>query len=73
MKTAKVTEKTGKISTAFIVNAKREQEDIVIISEKSQVIRLALKQVSVLGRDTQGVRLMRFKEVKDSVASVTFV
>ncbi len=73
IKTAKITEKTGKIASAFIVNAKREQEDVVIISEKGQVIRLPLKQVSVLGRDTQGVRLMRFKEVKDSVASVTFV
>ncbi|MFA6474299.1 MAG: DNA gyrase subunit A [Patescibacteria group bacterium] len=73
IKTAKITEKTGKIVSAFIVNAKREQEDVVIISEKGQVIRLPLKQVSVLGRDTQGVRLMRFKEVKDSVASVTFV
>lgn len=73
IKTAKITEKTGKIVSAFIVNAKREQEDVVIISEKGQVIRLPLKQVSVLGRDTQGVRLMRFKEVKDGVASVTFV
>ncbi len=73
IKTAKITEKTGKIVSAFIVNAKREQEDVVIISEKGQVIRLPLKQVSVLGRDTQGVRLMRFKETKDSVASVTFV
>jgi DNA gyrase subunit A len=73
IKTAKITEKTGKIVSAFIVNAKREQEDVVIISQHGQVIRLPLKQVSVLGRDTQGVRLMRFKEVKDIVASVTFV
>lgn len=73
IKTAKITEKTGKIVEAFIVNAKREQEDVVIISNQGQVIRLPLKQVSVLGRDTQGVRLMRFKEQKDSVASVTFV
>jgi DNA gyrase subunit A len=73
VKTAKITEKTGKITSAFIVNAKREQEDVVIISIKGQVIRLALKQISVLGRDTQGVRLMRFKETGDSVASVTFV
>jgi len=70
---AHITEKTGKISSAFIVNAKREQEDVVIISIKGQVIRLPLKQVSVLGRDTQGVRLMRFKEAGDGVASVTFV
>lgn len=73
IKTAKITEKTGKIVEAFIVNAKRETEDLVIMSDNGQVIRLPLKQVSVLGRDTQGVRLMRFKEVKDSVASVTFV
>ncbi|MFA6588329.1 MAG: DNA gyrase subunit A [Patescibacteria group bacterium] len=73
IRSAHITEKTGKISSAFIVNAKREQEDIVIISIKGQVIRLPLKQVSVLGRDTQGVRLMRFKETGDGVASVTFV
>ena len=55
------------------MNAKREQEDLVVISEKGQVIRLGLKSVSVLGRATQGVRIMRFKEEKDQVANVTFV
>ncbi|MBU0731530.1 DNA gyrase subunit A [Patescibacteria group bacterium] len=73
IKTAKITDKTGKIKAAFIVNKKREQEDLIIISDKGQVIRLALKSVNVLGRDTQGVRLMRFKEKEDKVASVTFV
>lgn len=73
IKAAKITEKTGKIVTGFIVNAKREQEDIVIISDKGQVIRLPLKSVSVLGRSTQGVRLMRFKAPHDRVANVTFV
>jgi DNA gyrase subunit A len=73
VKAAKITAKTGQIVTSFIVNAKRENEDLVIISDKGQVIRLPLKSVSVLGRTTQGVHLMRFKATKDGVASVTFV
>jgi DNA gyrase subunit A len=73
IKTARVTPKTGNVVAAFIVNAKLEQEDLICISEKGQVIRLPLKTVSVLGRDTQGVRIMRFKEEGDELASVTFV
>ncbi|MFA4937222.1 MAG: DNA gyrase subunit A [Patescibacteria group bacterium] len=73
VKTANITDKTGPVVNAFVVNAKREAEDLVIMSEKGQVIRLRLKSVSVLGRATQGVRLMRFKETSDKVASVTFV
>jgi len=73
IKTAKITPKTGSIISAFIVNAKLGQEDLVIMSNKGQVIRLTLKSVSVLGRATQGVRLMRFSETNDKVASVTFI
>ena len=73
VKAAKITTKTGDLVSAFIVNTKLEQEDLVIISGKGQVIRLPLKSVSVLGRATQGVSLMRFKESDDVVASVTFV
>ncbi|MBU1130717.1 DNA gyrase subunit A [Patescibacteria group bacterium] len=73
IKTATITPKTGKIESSFIVNAKLTEEDLVIISDKGQVIRLPLKTVSVIGRATQGVRLMRFKEAGDRVASVTFV
>jgi DNA gyrase subunit A len=73
IKTAKITPKTGTAVAAFIVNAKLEKEDLIIVSDKGQVIRLPLKSVSVLGRATQGVRLMRFSEKDDKVASVTFV
>ncbi|MCX6785633.1 MAG: DNA gyrase subunit A [Candidatus Komeilibacteria bacterium] len=73
IKTASVTAKTGALVSAFIVNAKRANEDLIIMAEKGQVIRLPLKSVSVIGRATQGVRLMRFKEEGDQVASVTFV
>ncbi len=74
IKTAKVTAKTGKLINAFIVNAESmADKDLIIISEKGQVIRLPFKAVNQLGRDTQGVRLMRFKEASDKVACVTWV
>ncbi|MFH1838207.1 MAG: DNA gyrase subunit A [Candidatus Kuenenbacteria bacterium] len=77
IKTAKITTKTGKIVSAMVVNEKNLSEelvgDLVIISIKGQVIRLPLKKVSISGRATQGVRLMRFKNENDKVASVTLV
>ncbi|MFA5163609.1 MAG: DNA gyrase subunit A [Patescibacteria group bacterium] len=73
IKTAKVTDKTGDLTNAFLINAESMADrDLIIISEKGQVIRLPFKSISVLGRDTQGVRIMRFKEEKDRVASVTW-
>ncbi len=72
IKTAKITSKTGKIVSAFVINALEEQ-DLIVISSYGQVIRLPMKSVSTLGRATQGVRVMRFKENEDKVASVTFV
>lgn len=73
IKTAKITAKTGPIVYFSVVNSKAVDEDAIIISKKGQVIRLPLKTVSVIGRATQGVRLMRFKELDDGVASVTFI
>ncbi len=73
IKTANITGKTGKITSAFIVNANLEKEDLIIMSTQGQVIRLPLKSVNILGRATQGVRLMRFKEEGNKVASVVFV
>ena len=73
IKTAKITDKTGKITSATIVNGKDLTQDMIVISQKGQVIRLPLKSISVLGRDTQGVRIMKFSDPKDRVASVTLV
>jgi DNA gyrase subunit A len=72
IKTAEVTAKTGEVVTGFVVSAKDER-DIVAISGKGQVIRLSLKEIRVIGRATQGVRIMRFKEEKDVLSSVTIV
>ena len=74
IKTAKITTKTGGLTNAFVVNNEKMQDrDLVIISAKGQVIRLPYKTVSESGRDTQGVRLMRFKEADDEVAAVTWI
>jgi len=73
IKTAKVTDKTGAITNAFLVNADNmEDKDLIVISEKGQVIRMPFSSVNLLGRDTQGVRVMRFKENDDRVAGVTW-
>lgn len=73
IKTAKVTAKTGKLVNAYVVNSEHmEGKDLIIISEKGQVIRLAFKSVNQAGRDTQGVRLMRLKDENDKVACVTW-
>lgn len=74
IKTAKVTTKTGDITNAFLINAdSMEGRDLIIISSKGQVIRTPFKSVSLLGRDTQGVRIMRFKDAGDKVAGVTWI
>ncbi len=73
IKTAKITDKTGKITSGTIVNGQDTVQDLIVMSTKGQVIRLPLKSISVLGRDTQGVRIMRFNDAKDKVASVTLV
>jgi len=73
IKTAQVTSKTGDIASAKVVSGKADTEDMIIISKKGQVIRLPIKSVNILGRATQGVRLMKFKDVNDKVSSVTLI
>ncbi|OHA91948.1 MAG: DNA gyrase subunit A [Candidatus Zambryskibacteria bacterium RIFCSPLOWO2_02_FULL_51_21] len=64
--TSKVTSKTGKVITSQIVD---EEEEVIAISKKSQVVRVDLNEIPVLGRQTQGVRIMKLRE-GDSIASL---
>ena len=68
--TMKVTDKTGKIITSKVVTD--EEDEIAAISKKSQVIRVEVKEIPSLGRQTQGVRIMKLRE-GDSIASVTCI
>lgn len=70
IKTAKITGKTGNIVFSQVLGD--EDQDLIAISLKGQVIRMKVKSVSTLGRATQGVKLMRLK-AGDKVASVTFI
>lgn len=69
VKTANLTEKTGKIAAALLVNEKIGQ--IIITSKKAQVIKLPLKNIPTLGRNTQGVILMRFSKKQDTCATIS--
>ncbi len=72
IKTAKVTTKTGKVVGAFILSKEDAEEgELIVMSKKGQVIKLPLKDVPSLGRDTQGVRVMKMRE-GDSIASIVF-
>lgn len=68
--TAKVTDKTGKVITSSVVEAVEEEveSELVAISKKSQVIRCSIKEIPTLGRQTQGVRIMRLRD-GDTLAS----
>jgi DNA gyrase subunit A len=70
IKIAKVTPKTGKIVAVQVLS--KENEDLIAISSKGQVIRTPLKSIPNLGRATQGVRVMKV-EAGDKVASITCV
>jgi len=69
----KVTDKTGKVVCGIVITADEHKEgELVIMSKKGQVIKLPLKDVPTLGRDTQGVRVMKMRP-GDQIASVVFV
>jgi DNA gyrase subunit A len=72
IRTMKVTPKTGGVVAAY-VTSKDEERDLLCMSKKGVVIRLPFRSVPSLGRDTQGVRVMRFKEEGDMLSSVALV
>jgi len=70
IKTANITSKTGKIVLSSILEDSASDEDLIVISQKGQVIRTSTKSISLLGRSTQGVRIMKL-DAGDKVASGT--
>lgn len=68
IKAAQITPKTGPMVMSAILEDVKDEEDLIVISQHGQVIRTSVKSISVLGRATQGVRIMRLDE-GDKVAS----
>ena len=71
VKVAQVTQKTGKVASAQIIP--QASEEIIITSQKGQIVKLEVSSIPRLSRATQGVILMRFSNVNDHVASTTFI
>jgi len=69
--TARVNKKTGPVVGARLIAGK--EGDIILISTGGKVIRLPIKDASVLGRATQGVRLMRLSKDDKVAALATLV
>ncbi len=69
IKTAKITSKTGDLVASKVLT---EEEDLIVISRQGQVIRTEIRNISILSRATQGVRIMRLAE-GDKIASATCI
>lgn len=66
IRTMNITEKTGELSALKVVTGR---EDLVIINSEGVIIRIDTEEISVMGRNTQGVTLMRI-ENNDHIVSV---
>ena len=69
VKTLNITEKTGKLVS---INSVTDADDLMIINKSGLTIRMAVEDLRVMGRATQGVRLINIKG-NDSIAAVTKV
>ncbi len=67
VKTLNITEKTGRLVAIKNVT---DQNDLMIINKSGIVIRLAVDTCRVMGRATQGVRLINLSKKNDTIASV---
>ena len=68
IKTAQVTTKTGEIVGSRVITD--GMSEIIAISKHGQIIRTALEEIPSLGRQTQGVRIMKLRD-GDAIASLT--
>ena len=69
VKTLNITEKTGKL---IALKGVLDTDDLMIINRSGLTIRVAVSELRVMGRTTQGVRLINLKE-DDSIAAVAYV
>jgi len=67
VKTLNVTDKTGRLVSIKVVT---DENDLMIINKSGILIRLKVADVRVMGRATQGVRLINLTKKNDTIASV---
>ncbi|MBN1263251.1 MAG: DNA gyrase subunit A [Candidatus Pacebacteria bacterium] len=69
VKVANITLKTGNVVLSQLVTQNSKQ--LILTSRRAQVIKLPIKNIPILSRDTQGVILMRFGKANDRIAAAT--
>ncbi|HPF63289.1 DNA gyrase subunit A [Lentimicrobium sp.] len=69
VKTINITEKTGQLIS---IDSVTDNDDLMIINRSGLIIRLAVADLRIMGRATQGVRLINLRD-NDSIAAVTKV
>ncbi len=69
VKTIQVTEKTGSL---IALKAVKDEDDLIITSKEGIMIRIGVNEIRVMGRATQGVRVIRLDE-NDSIADVAVI
>jgi len=69
VKVANLTSKTGNIAAAQVVSEIHDQ--VILVSKKAVTIKLPLKNIPTLNRNTKGVILMRFKTSEDKLTAMT--
>lgn len=69
IKTINITDKTGNL---IAIKAVQDNDELMIINKSGLIIRLAVSDLRIMGRATQGVKLINLKE-NDSIAAVTKV
>ena len=68
--TLNVTNKNGRI---VAMRAVKGDEDLMMITNGGTVIRMPLSQIKIIGRNTQGVRVIRLDDEKQRVSSITII
>ncbi|MCH7541824.1 DNA gyrase subunit A, partial [Patescibacteria group bacterium] len=69
VRAAELTSRSGKLVAAQVIG--KEDRHLIITSKMGQVIKLPMKDVSILTRQTQGVILIRLSDKKDVVAAAS--
>ena len=65
----RTTQKNGKVIDSFIVN---DDDQIILVSNKGQIIRVGISQIRIAGRSTQGVSIFKIPK-QDKIVSVSRV
>lgn len=69
VRSMKVTDKTGKVVSMLPAN---DDLDLIVISENGIIIRQEMKKINIIGRNTQGVRLIRL-DAGDRISDITTI